>query len=337
MSKMSHINVIEKYEEHRLAIRNLLSSILGCFADEKMFVQRHEKLSEMLDSLCSYYPFVSLLYLLDAQGKQIGINVPGSHFKKHPKTGMGADRSNRPYYLLAMKTTGVVVTEPYLSNVRQELCMSASVKIPNDDGSIKGFIVLDIDVGATLAFLTGDSRRVYFEPYFKVIYTLIVLGLFAVALVLLYAAVADCVKVVHSIIDSQEMMAIPLSAVIYLTLALAIFDLGKTTLEEEVLLYKDILRHSSTRRTITRFIAVIIIAVSIEALLMIFKFALNGGGEHIIEAVWIIVAAALLLVSLGVYVYLGSKAEVMLLKNNVNTRKSLDNGGNGNSITEIKT
>jgi len=82
---------------------------------------------------------------------------------------------------------------------------------------------------------------------------------------------------------------------------------------------------------------VIIIAVSIEALLMIFKFALNGGGEHIIEAVWIIVAAALLLVSLGVYVYLGSKAEVMLLKNNVNTRKSLDNGGNGNSITEIKT
>ena len=66
--------------------------------------------------------------------------------------------------------------------------------------------------------------------------------------------------------------------------------MGKTTLEEEVLLYKDILRHSSTRRTITRFIAAIIIAVSIEALLMIFKFALKGGGEHIIEAVWIIIA-----------------------------------------------
>jgi len=90
MSKMSHINVIEKYEEHRLAIRNLLSSILGCFADEKMFVQRHEKMTEMLDSLCSYYPFVSLLYLLDAQGKQIGINVPGSHFKKHPKNRYGS-------------------------------------------------------------------------------------------------------------------------------------------------------------------------------------------------------------------------------------------------------
>jgi len=70
---------------------------------------------------------------------------------------------------------------------------------------------------------------------------------------------------------------------------------------------------------------------------MIFKFALNGASEHIIEAVWIIISAALLLVSLGIYVYLGSKAEVMLLKNNVNTRNHVDNGENGYSITEIKT
>jgi hypothetical protein len=59
---------------------------------------------------------------------------------------------------------------------------------------------------------------------------------------------------------------------------------------------------------------------------MIFKFALNGGGEHIIEAVWNIIGAAFLLVSLGVYVYLGSKAEGMLLKYNDNTRKRREKG-----------
>ncbi|MCX7097051.1 MAG: Cache domain protein [Methylococcales bacterium] len=326
MSKMSHINVIEKYEEHRVAIQNLLSSILGCFADEKMFEQNQTELAKVVDSLCSYYPFVSLLYLLDADGKQICQNVPGSHFKNHPKIGLGVDRSNRPYFLLAKKTTGVVVTEPYLSSVRRELCLSTCIKVDHEDGSTKGYIVLDIDVSATLSFLTGDSRRIHFEPYFKAIYSLIVLGLFSVALVLLYAAGLECLKVVRSLTSPEQVMEIPFGVVIYLTLALAIFDLGKTTLEEEVLLYKDILRHSSTRRTITRFIAVIIIAVSIEALLMIFKFALNGGGEHIIEAVWIIIAAALLLVSLGVYVYLGSKAEGMLLKNNGNSKKRHDKG-----------
>ncbi len=165
-------------------------------------------------------------------------------------------------------------------------------------------------------------------------YSLIVLGLFSVALVLLYAAGMECIKVAHSLATPRQIMEIPFEAVIYLTLALAIFDLGKTTLEEEVLLYKDILRHSSTRRTITRFIAVIIIAVSIEALLMIFKFALNDSGEHIIEAVWIIIAAALLLISLGVYVYLGSKAEGLLVKNNGDTRKRREER---RSTVEIKT
>jgi hypothetical protein len=108
--------------------------------------------------------------------------------------------------------------------------------------------------------------------------------------------------------------------VIYLTLALAIFDLAKTTLEEEVLLYKDILRHSSTRRTITRFIAAIIIALSIEALLMIFKSALQSSASFIVEAVWVIFAAAFLLLSLGVYVYLGSRAEIMLVQHKQQTQ-----------------
>ncbi len=322
MSKMGHLNVIEKYEEHRSAVHNLLSSILSCFSDEKLFEKNDEELTELLNSLCSYYPFVSLLYLLDAQGKQICMNVPGSHFKNHPKIGLDADRSNRPYYLAAMKADGVVVTEPYLSSIRRELCLSTSMKMSNDDGTIKGVVVLDIDLGSTLAILTGDSRRIHFEPYFKAMYTLIVLGLFAVALVLLYAAGVECSAVVHSMMDPLKEIEIPFGVVIYLTLALAIFDLGKTTLEEEVLLYKDILRHSSTRRTITRFIAVIIIAVSIEALLMIFKFALKGDGQHIIEAVWIIIAVAFLLVSLGVYVYLGSKAEGMLLNNRDKFKKT---------------
>lgn len=314
MSRMSHINVIEKYEEHRSAIHHLLSSILSCFADPKMFEQNQQELTEQLNSLCNYYPFISLLYLLNDKGKQISTNVPGSHFRRSPKTGRGTDRSNRPYYLKAIKSDSVVVTEPYLSSVRRELCVSASIKMNNEDNSIKGVIVLDIDLAATISFLIGDSNRIHFEPYFKAIYSIIVFGLFSVAFLLLYLAAKECWLVIHPLLTNDKNKLLPFGVVIYLTLALAIFDLGKTTLEEEVLLYKDILRHSSTRRTITRFIAAIIIAVSIEALLMIFKSALKESGEHIIQAVWVILAAGFLLLSLAVYIYLGSKSEVMLLK-----------------------
>lgn len=324
MSKMSHINVIEKYEEHRLAIHHLLSSILNFFADKKMFEQSQEELMEQFNSLYAYYPFISLFYLLDAHGKQLTPCLQGKHVKSHAQMGVGADRSNRPYYLAALKSDSAVITEPYLSSVRRDLCLSTSVKMLNDDGSVKGYVVLNIDLKAALAFVTGDSRRVLFEPYFKAIYSLIVIGLFSVAGVLLYTAALECLIVARSMITPQQEVTIPFGVVIYLTLALAIFDLGKTTLEEEVLLYKDILRHSSTRRTITRFIAVIIIAVSIEALLMIFKAALHGGGEQLIAAVWIILATALLLVSLGIYVYLGSQAEAILLKNSDSTKIKRD-------------
>lgn len=315
MSKMSHINVIEKYEEHHSAIHNILSSILSCFADEKMFEQNQDDLTDTLDSLCNYYPFISLLYLLDPNGKQLCMNVPGIHFKDLPvKEGKGVDRSKRPYYLLALKSESVAVTEPYLSSIKRELCLSASLKICNEDGDVVGIVVVDIDLAAILSFLTGDSKRIHFEPYFKTMYSLIVLGLFVVSLILLYASLMECITVIQTLLQAPNEVVMPFGVVIYLTLALAIFDLAKTTLEEEVLLYKDILRHSSTRRTITRFVAAIIIAVSIEALLMIFKSALHGG-EHILDAVWVMLASAILLLALGIYVYLGSKAEVMLIKN----------------------
>jgi hypothetical protein len=320
MSKMSHINVIEKYEEHRTAIHHLLSSILSFFADKKMFQQNVEELTEQFNSLYEYYPFISLFYLLDAQGKQLTPCIKGKHVKIYPQLNVGADRSTRPYYIAAQKSDNVITTEPYLASVRRELCLSTCIKMCYDDGTVEGYIVLNIDLNDTLSFLTGEGRRKYFDPYFKIVYSFIVFGLFSVAAVLLYAAGLECMGVLGSLINPQKDMDIPFGVIIYLTLALAIFDLGKTTLEEEVLLYKDILRHSSTRRTITRFIAVIIIAVSIEALLMIFKAALHGGGEQLINAVWIIIATALLLVSLGVYVYLGSLAESILLKNNDSSR-----------------
>lgn len=321
MSKMSPIVVIELYEEHRSAIQRLLLSILTCFADDKLFEQSSEQLSETLNSLCAYYPFVSLLYLLDANGRQIDGNIPGRFYKDLPRVGGGADRSKRPYFLAAQQAEGAVITEPYLSSLKNELCISVSTKVFNPDGSLKGYIVLDVDLPATLSFLTGDSKRTYFEPGFKSIYSLIVLGLFSVSLILLYAAGVECFQVIQKAVTQQDAKLIPFSVVIYLTLALAIFDLGKTTLEEEVLLYKDILKHSSTRRTITRFIAAIIIALSIEALLMIFKAALQGSGQFIVEAVWVVFAAAFLLLSLGVYVFLGSRAEVLLNSHKQRARK----------------
>lgn len=77
-------------------------------------------------------------------------------------------------------------------------------------------------------------------------------------------------------------------------------------------MHKDIFRHSSTRRTITRFISTILIAVSIEALLTMFKAAL-GQSQYLLPAIYMMLAVVGLLIALAIYVYLGAKAETLLL------------------------
>ncbi|MEJ2691510.1 MAG: PDC sensor domain-containing protein [Candidatus Thiodiazotropha sp.] len=313
MADMSYFANIERYHEHRKAIRELLASILTGVTNDRLFsdpLAMQRAISEIVE----LYPFADLLYTLDSQGIQRSVNM-GRRQQENRETqaGKGRDRSQRPYFLLAKENDSVVVTEPYLSIDSRNLCVSAALKWFDSDGKILGYLVLDIDLEETIEFLMGDTGRRRFVPVFRLVYSIIVLGLFSVVAVLLYGAFREVMLLIGGSLTGEALHLKPFGIVIFLTLGLAIFDLGKTVLEEEVLAHKDIFRHSSTRRTITRFIAAILIAVSIEALLLMFK-AVLGSGEHLMAAVFMMLTAVGLLIGLGIYVFLGARAEAILLR-----------------------
>ncbi len=312
MSTMSYIGIIERYHEHKDTLHELLASTLSGITDKSII---HDKLSqiEAIQSLAKIYPFVDLLYVLDEKGFQISDNIAKTGQHSAAYKGKGSDRSQRPYYRLAKKSEEIIITQPYLSSSSKDLCVSAAIKIKVPDDANTYYLVLDLSMSRTIEFLMGDTARRKLTPIFKAVYCVIVAGLFCVVIALLAYAGAEFLQLLQAE-HTKEMQLKPFSIVIFLTLALAIFDLGKTTLEEEVLMYKDIFRHSSTRRTITRFIAAILIAVTIEALLLMFKSAL-GYGNEILEAVMMMLTGVGLLVGLGLYVYLGAKAESLLTKN----------------------
>jgi len=62
-------------------------------------------------------------------------------------------------------------------------------------------------------------------------------------------------------------------------------------------------------------VAAILIAVSIESLLLMFKTAL-GYSDQLVPAVWMMLAAVGLLIGLGLYVYLSTRTESLLHQNN---------------------
>lgn len=308
MSEMSYLSVIERYHEYREAIRELLASIVTGVGD-KSLCSEEGALADAVETIADHYPFVDLIYLLDGEGRQISpiVTKAGKSIEKGHQ--VGTDRSQRPYFKLAKQQHGgVTISEPYFSNIARHLCISAVTHCGEDECV---YLVVDIDLREIIEFLMGDTLRGRFNLPFKAVYSLIVIGLFSIVGVFLFSAFSEVVKLFTGMHSGDALYLKPFSVIIFLTLALAIFDLGKTILEEEVLMHKDIFRHSSTRRTITRFIAAILIAVSIESLLLMFKSAL-GDDKNFQGAIWMMFSAIGLLVGLGLYVYLGSRAESYL-------------------------
>jgi hypothetical protein len=94
--------------------------------------------------------------------------------------------------------------------------------------------------------------------------------------------------------------------VIALTLGLAIFDLAKTILEQEVV-FKSYLKNSKIEyKVFTKFAITIIIALLIESLMVVFKIAIDDYSQ-MINAVYLICGVSFLIIALGVFIYLSKK------------------------------
>ncbi|MGB9577861.1 MAG: PDC sensor domain-containing protein [Halothiobacillaceae bacterium] len=316
MADISYLGVIERYHEYEKLIKELLASIITGIADESLMLDQ-EKQRQALISVRERYPFVQILYVLNDQGVQISefnVDVAGQVSTRHDE-GKGRDRRLRPYFQQVQAKQGVIVTQPYLSSADSSLCLSTAMPMAMGAGQL-GYLVLDIDLESLISFLMGDSQRRRFEPSFRAIYALIGVSLLGVVGLLMVDAIKELVEAVIHPVETEHDKLRPFSIIVVITLAMAIFDLAKTTLEEEVFMHKDIYRHSATRRTITRFLAAIIIAVSIEGLLLMFKSAM-GGGSYLLEAAFVMLAAAVLTVGLGLYVWLGARAEAQLVRLNI--------------------
>jgi hypothetical protein len=304
MTPRNYLYLLKKYDEYKLQIERLLESIITALGPNRLETS-NEMLNELVNKLHKSYPFVELIYCLNAQGLQIteSAAAPKIADSKRREPGMNSDRSHRVYYTQAhtnqMNTT---VTQPYLSSATHQLAISAVQRFMGANTETR-YLVINFNLEKLITFLNGDSLRRVVHPFFQVIYGVIGVMLVIVSALLIYSAGQSLYEMIHEHTNTATQA---FQSVILITLGLAIFDLGKTILEEEVLLHKDIHHSGSTRRTISRFMSAIVIAVSIESLLLMFK-SLLGDATHLQNAVWMLIAAVALLVGLGAYLKLTSE------------------------------
>lgn len=91
-----------------------------------------------------------------------------------------------------------------------------------------------------------------------------------------------------------------------LIIGFAIVETAKFFAEEEILRRRELRSPIESRRSLTKFITIIVIAACLEALVMVFKTGRTNISESIYPAV-LFAASMLALVALGVYQWLSSR------------------------------
>lgn len=99
-----------------------------------------------------------------------------------------------------------------------------------------------------------------------------------------------------------------LEAIAILTIAVAAMELGQTVLEEEVHREVNVSAPTRVRRFLSRFLIVVVVALSVETLVTAFRFS-REDPSRLPEVAMIGFAAAALLIAWGVFVRLNSSAE----------------------------
>jgi hypothetical protein len=123
----------------------------------------------------------------------------------------------------------------------------------------------------------------------------------AVLMVLAVALVLFAVAQFPPAFRSGEMIGETLlEAIGYVVIAIAVFDVGKYIFQEEVVRGREMRAPSEARRSLTKFISTITIAVFLEALVVVFAVS-KQNVPHMIYPTLLLVAGVLLILGMGAY------------------------------------
>jgi len=152
----------------------------------------------------------------------------------------------------------------------------------------------------------------FVQKLFESAYILIVIVFFISAVTLVIFALGEiwgAIRPAEEVTMQTRFVAV-LECIGLLTIAVAALELGQTILEEEVQRSASISAPTRVRRFLSRFIVVVVVALSIECLVAVFEF-IHDAPHLLPHAASVGVAAAALLAAWGVFVRLNISAETL--------------------------
>jgi len=291
------VKEIQEYSQIRTKARAYLCYIMSRNISQSMNGGTLDNVIAKIENLKEALPQSEVIYAINGNGVQMVNNISSN--SKLNGFGKGDDRSDRAYYYKTLEEHRCMLTDPYPSLVSNELVVTATFPLYDNDNNVLAIICIDITLKNILKMVHPTSIDSAFGTVSRFVYAAFSFALFAVAVLLFIKGVTSFMHFGFdfSAIDINLMF----KSTILLTLSLAIMDLVKAIFEEEVLGQEK--RHGAgdSHQTMVRFLGSIIIALSIESLMLVFKFALTDPSQ-LLYAVYLIGGVTALIIALSIYI-----------------------------------
>lgn len=281
---------IEIYNKNQLDIENFIKESMTNIGDIK------SKSDKNYEQIFKVFPSLELIYLADATSlNQVSPNIYKDRISDKP---IGR---NRQYLIdkVDFNDDKIAFTKPYVSSATGETCLTAIVKLEDS------IVFMDFNLQAILKRLGFLELNQNFNIINKTFYMVVSSLMIVLALFTIFYSLYDFIS---SFINHHISIEHIFKPIVALTLGLAIFDLAKTLLEQEVLFKSYSKNEKSEYKVLTKFMITIIIALLIESLLVVFKIAINDYSQ-MINALYLIIGVGVVITSLSVFIYLTKKID----------------------------
>ena len=205
----------------------------------------------------------------------------------------GTDKS---FYFkwVSFKEESIHISNPYLHHITGLPTLTA-VKQTHDE-----YVVVDFD----MLKLLEELRLIEHNSAFEKVNTYIMagggilLGLVSIFLILYGGYIFFAMLIDNT--TTKDVMHEIFTSIISITIGLAIYDLAKTIIENDVLFKTFNYGNDLQSKTLSKFLTSIIIALSIESLMAVFKIVLDDYSK-LINAFYLVLGVTLLIVGTAVF------------------------------------
>ncbi len=272
--------VINIYKKNQITIENFISALVASLPEDYM---------ESADTILKKHNFIQLMYEVDKDFHQISPIVCRREKDVH---GINSDKSH--YFVkLNLDEKGMYISNPYIHYRTGKA--SISVVVASGDK----YKIFDINLIQLLEALKLIEHNSVYDRYKRYIYALGALFLSAVSIMLILYGGYKFVSIIFVKGDINFLHDI-FKSIIAITLGLAIFDLAKQIFEHEVLFQSFSHPEDKQYKVLGKFLISIVIALSIETLMVVFKITLDDYTQ-MLSAFYLLIGTTIMFVGLGYF------------------------------------